>query len=93
MALEHPKYEKIESISECEELISRWKSEIVRQDKMRLETKEQAKASAAAFREQLKEIEEQQDHAHGVVDALESQRRLLYAKLGAPAAAIPPMPA
>ena len=92
MALEHPKYEKIENIPECEELIIRWKAEIVRQDKMRLQTKEQAKDSAAAFRETLKEIEEQQDHAHGVVDALENQRRLLYAKMGATANTIPPMP-
>lgn len=92
MEREHPKYEKLETLEEVDELIQQWESEVVRQDKMRLQTKDQAKASAAAFRETLKEIEEQQDHAHGVVDELKRHRQLLVAKLGF-GVPIPPMPA
>ena len=75
--LEHPDYDKITTIDECEKLIVQHKDILVRKDKTEFQIKESKREANAAHNEQLKELLEEREHEIGVIDALIDRRKVL----------------
>ncbi len=77
--LEHPDYEKISTVDECDALIQEHKDILVRKDKTEMQIKHSKKESNAAHNEQLKELLEEREHEIGVIDALVDRKKVLLA--------------
>jgi hypothetical protein len=85
--LEHPDYEKLNSIDEIDNMIQTHKDILVRKDKIELKIKDSKKEANAAHNEQLKELLEERTHEVGVIDALVDRKKVLLAQSG-----VVPMP-
>lgn len=82
--LEHPEYDKISTVSECEELIAEHKDILVRKDKTEFQIKQSKKEANAAHNEQLKELAEEREHELAVIDALVDRKKQLEAAVLVP---------
>ena len=82
---EHPEYEAIRTVDECDELIKKHKDNLVGKDLLERKIKAEKKEYVKAMNEQLKELSEEREHEMGVLGALQDRRKQLSAVLHFPA--------
>ena len=89
---EKPDYESFKTVQAIDEEIAKTKTEICRKTKQLFQTKEAKKEAVAAFNEQIKECTEEVDHNLGVLDELNTRRRVVE-KGATTLRSVPPSPA
>ena len=78
--LEHPDYDKISTIEECDEYIAEHEQKLVGKDKTESKIKHEKREYTKALNEQLKELNEEREHEIGVLSALDDRKRVLSAQ-------------
>jgi len=89
---EKPDYDSFKTLQAIDDEIAKTKTEVCRKTKQLFQTKEAKKEAMGAYNEQIKEMTEEVDHNLGVLDELNTRRRVIEKGGSTPLRSVPSAP-